>query len=598
MDNLDNSSTNEAAFQQNFEIVSSGESGSDVTDVEFQFDDDVFSLYSSAESGSSDDDEFSLNLSVESVSSDNESGSYPDRRGPNPACPAEIPRQGADEVWDWKSTNLQPQSFIFNGNCGIKTSLDESSTKLEIFQQFFAPELLDYIAKQTNLYSSQQPTPSSSSTNDTTFNNTSSEELKVFLATTIMMGVIRKPDLHLYWSRDGMLETPFFRKTIPRDRYIKIMANLHFNDNTLDNGSDRLFKIKPILDTLADKCRKIYFPDQNVSVDESLLKFHGHLRFKQYNPSKRSRFGIKLYRLCQSTDQMCGYTWNFKVYSGQDNDEKTPASTKVVLDLSKDLLGLGYTIYLDKWYSSPSLFYNLLQQGTYAVGTIRLTRKHMPNDFPGRRLKRGECVSKSANGIMALIWKDKKDVKMLSTKHNSEMLDTGKKNREGNAIIKPACVVAYNHGMGGVDRSDQLSATCRSVRKHTKWYKKLFFYMVDIAVVNAFLIFKKLRKNKQRITLTQFKVNLAGQLLEVAEISDYSSRGRPRSLPTPDRLRGKDGHFPKYNPTPDGRAFFYKRCTVCLKHGKRKETKFQCDKCEVPLCILPCFKDFHTKINF
>ena len=60
-----------------------------------------------------------------------------------------------------------------------------------------------------------------------------------------------------------------------------------------------------------------------------------------------------------------------------------------------------------------------------------------------------------------------------------------------------------------MDRSDQLSATCRSVRKHTKWYKKVFFYMVDIAVVNAFLIFKKLQQNKQRITLTQFKVDLA-----------------------------------------------------------------------------------------
>ena len=126
MDNLDNSSTNKAAFQQNFKIVSSGKSGSDVTDEEFQFDDDIFSLSSSDESGSSDD----------------ESGSYTDRRGPNPACSAQIPRQGADVVWDWKSTNLLPQSFIFNGNFGIKTSLDESSTKLEIFQQFFAPELL------------------------------------------------------------------------------------------------------------------------------------------------------------------------------------------------------------------------------------------------------------------------------------------------------------------------------------------------------------------------------------------------------------------------------------------------------------------------
>ena len=180
-------------------------------------------------------------------------------------------------------------------------------------------------------------------------------------------------------------------------------------------------------------------------------------------------------------------------------------------------------MYLDNWYSSPSLLYSLLQQQTHAVGTIRVTRKHMLNNFPGHRLKRGECVSQSANGIMALIWKDKKDVKMLSTKHNSEMLDTGKKSREGNAIIKPACVVAYNHGMGGVDHSDQLSATCRSVRKYTKWYNKLFFYMVDIALVNAFLILKKLHKDKHKITLPQFKVELARQLPEVPEILDYSS---------------------------------------------------------------------------
>ena len=83
-----------------------------------------------------------------------------------------------------------------------------------------------------------------------------------------------------------MLETPFFKKTIPRNRYTKIMANLHFNDNTLDNGSDCLFKIRPILDALADKCCKIYCSDQHMSVDESVLKFHGRLRFKQYNPSK------------------------------------------------------------------------------------------------------------------------------------------------------------------------------------------------------------------------------------------------------------------------------------------------------------------------
>ena len=90
------------------------------------------------------------------------------------------------------------------------------------------------------------------------------------------------------------------------------------------------------------------------------------------------------------------------------------------------------------------------------------------------------------------------------------MVDTGKRNRKGKTIIKPACVISYNQGMGGVDCSDQLSATCRSVIKRTKWHKKLFFYMVDISLVNSFLIFKKLHADK-RMALSQFKVSVAGE---------------------------------------------------------------------------------------
>ena len=40
------------------------------------------------------------------------------------------------------------------------------------------------------------------------------------------------------------------------------------------------------------------------------------------------------------------YTWNFKIYTGQDKTVGL-ASTKIALDLNADLLGKGYTIYLD-----------------------------------------------------------------------------------------------------------------------------------------------------------------------------------------------------------------------------------------------------------
>ena len=80
------------------------------------------------------------------------------------------------------------------------------------------------------------------------------------------------------------------------------------------------------------------------------MKFHGRLLFKQYNPSKHARFGINFYKLCQSTGPETGSVWNFKIFTGQDNEPDLPASTKIVLNLMEALLGQGYNVYLDNWY--------------------------------------------------------------------------------------------------------------------------------------------------------------------------------------------------------------------------------------------------------
>ena len=90
---------------------------------------------------------------------------------------------------------------------------------------------------------------------------------------------------------------------------------------------------------------------------------------------------------------------------------------------------------------------------------------------------RGERVFRSSDSLLALVWKDKKDVKMLSTMHSSSMEDTGKKDKSDNPIEKPTCVIDYNHGKCGVDLSDQIATeppSHRSVRKSVRWYKILF----------------------------------------------------------------------------------------------------------------------------
>ena len=183
-----------------------------------------------------------------------------------------------------------------------------------------------------------------------------------------------------------MLATPFYSEVMLRDHFLQSLSNRHFANNADDDGSDRLFQIQQVVEPIISNCRETFTPYQNIATDESLLKFHGKLGFKQYNPSKRAKFGIKVNKICQSLGPAAGYTWNMKIYCGQvQTNDRSPLSTKVVLDLNNELLEKGYNTYLDNWYSSPGLFVQLLQAGTNICDTIRLNLKEMLSDFPKKK---------------------------------------------------------------------------------------------------------------------------------------------------------------------------------------------------------------------
>ena len=58
------------------------------------------------------------------------------------------------------------------------------------------------------------------------------DEMKAFFSLCLLMGIVKKSVLKMYWSRNPMLETPFFTTIMPRDRFMQILRNLHFVDNS------------------------------------------------------------------------------------------------------------------------------------------------------------------------------------------------------------------------------------------------------------------------------------------------------------------------------------------------------------------------------
>ncbi|XP_051176197.1 piggyBac transposable element-derived protein 4-like [Leptopilina boulardi] len=166
---------------------------------------------------------------------------------------------------------------------------------------------------------------------------------------------------------------------MPYNRFRQLLSLLYFVEDD-ENSTDKLHKIRPVLEALTENFQKAYRPGENICIDESLVPWKGRLHFKQFNPLKRSRFGIKLFVFCESKT---GYVYDIETYVGNENDTNyvnkgIGKSGSVVKRLLGDLSGQGRSLHIDNWYTSPLLCKQLVDEKTNVCGTVRINRKYMP----------------------------------------------------------------------------------------------------------------------------------------------------------------------------------------------------------------------------
>uniref|UniRef100_A0A8C5PK49 PiggyBac transposable element-derived protein domain-containing protein n=1 Tax=Leptobrachium leishanense TaxID=445787 RepID=A0A8C5PK49_9ANUR len=370
----------------------------------------------------------------------------------------------------------------------------------QFLQVFMGDDLLGNIVAQSNLYAHQHcaAKPDSYLARQQWTPLDVPEFLK-FWALTMLMGIIKKPSIRSYWSSSPICSTPIYPQSMSRRRYENILRFMHFSDNSLcppreHPQFDRLYKICPLITHFAARFPEAYTPGRNICVDESLMKYKGRLGFKQYIPSKRSRYGVKVYKLC---DSKSGYTQAFRVYEGKDSSLDPPGcpehmgtSGKIVWDLLFPLMNKGYHLYVDNFYTSVPLFKLLYCFDTAACGTVRKNRVGFPAQLVRTRLKRGETSALRQEELLAVKYRDKKDVYLLSTIHTERSVEVSVRGR-AERIRKPVCIKDYNRHMGGVDLADQLLQPYQIMRKSRAWYKKVAIYLMQIATHNAFLLCKK-----------------------------------------------------------------------------------------------------------
>ena len=201
-----------------------------------------------------------------------------------------------------------------------------------------------------------------------------------------------------------------------RARYYHILRFLHFTDNNRngDRTDDRLWKIRDLFEIIRMNFSKFYNPSEYLAVDEVTVKFKGRIVFKKYIPKKPKHFGIKMFKLCDST----GYIYDMNVYLGKDRQmvAHLTATHATVTNLTRDVEGFGHKLYMDNFFSSPDLYDDLAQKNIFCCGTVRLHRKSMPKDLKPKtpRLKRSDIRVRTRGDLTVVMWKNKRDVCLLT----------------------------------------------------------------------------------------------------------------------------------------------------------------------------------------
>ena len=498
-----------------------------------------------------------------------------------------------------------PEIPAFEGQPGLKLAV-AGDQPLDYYRLFLTDKLIDHFITETNLYADQiiavsRPQKQFARLKD--WKKVDRTEFLKFLGLTLLTGIVNKPSIASFWSTMPLLYTPLFSQIMSRNRYQALLRFWHCNDNSKEPprtspDRDRLYKIRPMVKELQDRFQSVYTPDKFVAIDESLLLWKGQLVFKQFIPLKRARFGIKLFNVCEDS----GYTYKFHIYTGKEDpsfqiQQHLPPDTahltateKIVVYMTDTLLEKGYHLFMDNWYSGPRLYQYMKTRKTVCCGTLRENRA--PVEVRQLQVNQQEPVKSLRSGPLLFVkWQSSKVVYMLTTMHKESMQQVER--RGGQRVTKPTCVVDYNSKMGAVDKADQMLQPYDATRKTTRWYKKVMTHLLQVALLNAYQVYKKHKGST--IDFLGFQYQVISDLL-------YTDNPAPQQdLPRcEDVARLSERHFPVNISEVVGKRSSGRKCKVCTSQGRRKESSFLCGQCpsKPALCVSPCFQVYHTKKHY
>ena len=150
------------------------------------------------------------------------------------------------DISDWVDIEDAIEEFLFEQRPGIIADIPNNATPLDLL---FSDKILDHVVERTNRYAERLPEAPNilKKSKVKKWVALSRDELKRFLAVSLLMGQVNMPTIRHYFCCKRLYVVPAFSKIMSGRRYQMILKHLHMDS---DENDDPLSKVRPIIDLL------------------------------------------------------------------------------------------------------------------------------------------------------------------------------------------------------------------------------------------------------------------------------------------------------------------------------------------------------------
>lgn len=401
------------------------------------------------------------------------------------------------------------------------------------------------------------------------------EELRAWFGIVVLVGVKKLPSIHHYWRQsEKFLYCTVIPHVMTLGRWEAIQRCLHLKDNRIVQRDtshaefDRLAKSRWLLENFVLVSQKVYNLECAIIIDECIIPYKGkNCRIRQFMRDKPTRFGIKVWALTSSKSR---FVTNIEVYLGARIGSSFFGLGQAVVE--RLLVGTefrGHILVCDNAFSSVNLFRQLMVNGTWVTGTVRVNRVNMPhglNEMCEATPRGGIVIRMHADRQMvALSWKDNDLVTMLSTTADSWQPGVQVFRRlkaplefRGGQLITPSTPIhmQYQELMHGIDVTDQLCGTYSTQQSSHKWWKKLLLFVLDQSLVNTWILYQEQIEELglKLCSHVHFNIGVGKYLIEPRLKASRLARAR----------LAVGGNNPRTSSGPQ-RSSLRRQCSVCTK---------------------------------